>query len=695
MKLASTKQWCGQAGFGKPGVILFLLLILSLLAAAFCFIQANLKTTRNHRLMDAAGQFKVVASQLVITATMPQLSEGGPDNKNAGNQLLKSLRAGDSSERVPPLPELLLPELDAIDNAWSNFLSGLVILEGKGNASNTTIVSPDQFEALKGLSGSLDGWLKKIKVDKSKIEYNVAVGEMLRELQEATASKNTSNSDQSIQSLARIWNGLRVKLDLLSEIKDADANVLLDEMQVEVARLSPLFESSSQSAATLTKSNLSNIQAKNIELQLVLDKMQAAVMVLEHEQNYLFRLGVVAALFSLLFLFILAIVFWRDSQYKIAQSKSNNATNQRAILRLLDEITNLAEGDLTTRATVTEDITGAIADSVNYAIDTINALVKTLNNTSKRVAVAVAQSSGTARRLSRASGLQEREIRRSSNYITAMANTMKQMSVKAAQAKEVANQSVLRALSGHSAVSETIESTSEIRQQIQDTSKRLKRLGESSQQIGDIINLVNDIAERTNLLALNASIQATSSSGQDRFSSVADEVQKLAERVNEATRDIEALVVAIQIDTRAAITSMEESTAGVVNVSSLAESAGVELSEIQLVSQELSDKIQTLSEKALRQAEVTSKLSGNMRVISDIAIQSNEGIKSTADSIAGLQAMSDDLVRIAAEFTVSESESDDSDKADESDVSGDSNTILNSKILSHDADNDSLSSRND
>ncbi len=645
-----------QSGFGKPGITIFLLLIMSVVAAAYCFIQANSKYDRNRMIMDVTSEFKQVASQLVIDNVI-SINGGRLQNKSAGYQLLETLTQSSKMSDASPVPDLLNPELEAIIKSWTRFV-GILGVRQQGQQEPIFSLTQNQLGTLQSLNTSLISWFKKIQVNDAHVKLVETIAFELSALKEIASLDITKRSDDIHRSMTASWNTLNVNLEKLTSVSDADAKVLIGEMKVEVDRLDPLFKIKSLEDIELTNPDLTNVLSKNAELQLSLNNLQAGMKILKHEQHYLFRLGVVAALFSLIFVFILAIVFWRNSQAEIRLSKQSNSTNQRAILRLLDEITHLANGDLTTRATVTEDITGAIADSVNFAIETITDLVETISKASEQVNGAVAQTGGIAKKLSRASNLQNREVRRSSNYITAMANVMKQLSLKANKARDVSDQALMRATAGQAAVGETIESTQQIRNLIQDTSKRLKRLGESSQQIGEIIRLVNDIAERTNLLALNASIQASASGGQNRISTVSDEVQTLSEQVDQATRDIGALIDTIQADTRAAIHSMETSTEGVVKVSSLAERAGVELGEIPLVSEKLSEKIQSIAERSSRQAEVISKLSGNMKVISDIAKQTNAGMAVTIKSISSLQSISQGLTDVVGKFTIPDTDTD-------------------------------------
>lgn len=650
MKMLLSSSMNKQFGFGKPAVILFLLLVLSLVAAAYCFVESNRRADKNHQMAQAVAAFRINSAHLFLDSLVAESNGSGANRLAIGDQLLMGLKGNDDLVSNLRVPDKLLPELGNVAGAWENFKKGLRLREKIETEKPTAIPGSNELDTLQGLNGSLGHWLVEVGAENSVVQGQNKVTQNLMKLSNELRRLGPSPSLADRKSLAELWRALGSAINATNDVNDPDAKVLVDELRLEFDRLNPRF-ALPRPQSEIEQSTLASQYGKNTELQFLLEKMQQGLVVLEHEQNYLFRLGVVAALTSLLFLFILAIVFWKDAQQKLAQSSQSNSNNQRAILRLLDEITDLAEGDLTTRATVTEDITGALADSVNYAIDTLRELVMTMDDASVRVANSAKETGNTAKRLSRASNLQEREVRRSSNYIVAMAKTTKQMAQRSVKARDIANQSVLKAQSGYVAATQTMDGMAEIREQIQDTSKRLKRLGESSQQIGEIISLVNDIAERTNLLALNAAIQASSSNSQSSvFSPVADEVQALAECVEEATRDIEALVVTIQADTRAAINSMEKSTEGVVKGAELAEQAGVSLSDIQLVSRDLSERIQDVADKALRQAGVSEKLSGNMRVISDIAQQTNQGMKSTTESIEDLESMSAELTKTVSGF---------------------------------------------
>ncbi len=336
------------------------------------------------------------------------------------------------------------------------------------------------------------------------------------------------------------------------------------------------------------------------------------------------------------------------------QIQEENERNQIAILRLLDELGDLADGDLTVNATVSEDFTGAIADSVNFAIDQLRQLVLVINSTAERVSQSSEQTQMNAVELAAASEHQAQEIAGVSAAINEMTVSIDQVSNNAAESATVAQRSVAISYNGAEVVQRSIEGMNVIRDQIQETSKRIKRLGESSQEIGDIVGLINDIADQTNVLALNAAIQASMAGEAGRgFAVVADEVQRLAERSANATKQIETLVKTIQADTSEAVISMESTTSEVVRGARLAKDAGEALEEVQTVSNTLADLIQNISNAALQQAESAGHISHTMNIIQDITSQTSSGTMATARSIGELSEMAAALQESVTGFKIS------------------------------------------
>ena len=341
----------------------------------------------------------------------------------------------------------------------------------------------------------------------------------------------------------------------------------------------------------------------------------------------------------------------RSLKTSMDEMELQNRHNQDAILRLLDEMGDLADGDLTVSATVTEDITGAIADSVNYTIDALRSLVEQINSTTLQVASAAQETQATALHLTDASEHQAQQITEVSSAITQMAGSIEQVSENASQSSEVAKQSVSLANQGNTAVKKAIRGMDTIREQIQETSKRIKRLGESSQQIGDIVELINDIAEQTNILSLNAAIQAAMAGEAGRgFAVVADEVQRLAERSSNATRQIDALVKTIQSDTSEAIASMEQSTSEVVSGAKLSQDAGTSLEQIEAVSQQLAELINNITANAKQQATAAVSTSESMNVIQEITMQTSTGTNESAAAIGRLLDLTNELRKSVSGF---------------------------------------------
>ncbi|MGC3979779.1 MAG: methyl-accepting chemotaxis protein [Steroidobacteraceae bacterium] len=335
--------------------------------------------------------------------------------------------------------------------------------------------------------------------------------------------------------------------------------------------------------------------------------------------------------------------------------RMQNERNQEAILRLLDEITNLAEGDLTVKATVTEDITGAIADSINYAIEALRGLVTTINKTSVTLDGSARQALASAGHLAKASVQQSKQVAAASESVVEMASSVEEVSGNAERSSDVARHSVDIAHKGSDAVRRTIDGMNTIRETIQETSKRIKRLGESSQEIGNIVELINDLAEQTNILALNASIQASMAGEAGRgFAVVADEVQRLAERAAQATKQIEVLVRTIQADTNEAVVSMERSTTDVVGGALLAENAGAALEEIEQVSNQIASLVQNISASARQQSESAQNIARNMQVLREISAQTADNSAATSTSIGKLAQLSGLMRKSVAGFRLPE-----------------------------------------
>jgi twitching motility protein PilJ len=462
----------------------------------------------------------------------------------------------------------------------------------------------------------------------------------------------------------------------LSATKDADTREKLTELQ-------SVFAEYQQSVATIL-GNLQNfiaakqseqlIFAENETLKQRITAMQKAYRAEEDSLHWTFWLMLGSAIAALVAAVGIALVLLQDSRnrtkeadqrrqeadeqrvlalQKEEEAKRANDQNQAAILRLMNELQEVADGDLTVQATVSEDITGAIADSVNYTVEELRGLVSRVTRTAEQVTAASNQAQDISNELLEASQKQSREIAETGQAVLDMAAQITDVSKSANESAEVARQSVAAAEQGAKAVEDAIKGMNEIREQIQETSKRIKRLGESSQEIGEITELISDITEQTNVLALNAAIQAASAGEAGRgFSVVAEEVQRLAERSGEATKQIGALVRTIQTDTHDAVAAMEKSTQGVVEGAKLSDAAGAALAEIRSVSNRLADLIQSISATTEQQATSANGVAQSIQNILTVTEQTQKGTQQTAQSIRELSKLAEELKNSVSRFRV-------------------------------------------
>lgn len=353
---------------------------------------------------------------------------------------------------------------------------------------------------------------------------------------------------------------------------------------------------------------------------------------------------VISGVMVVLLLALLAKVYLEDTRHRAQEAELVNSINQQAILRLMNELSDLANGDLTVKATVSEDITGAIADSVNYTTDELRKLVVGVSSASQQVAKATSEAGAVAKELMVAAQKQSDEIREAGGAVDLMTKSIQEVDASATKSAEAARRTLKVTEQGAQAVQNTITGMDGIREQIQETSKRIKRLGESSQEIGEIVDLISDITEQTNVLALNAAIQAASAGEAGRgFSVVAEEVQRLAERSGEATKQIGLLVKAIQSDTHDAVAAMEKSTQGVVEGARLSDAAGQALREIEETTHELADSVNSISVSTQMQTDMASEVATLMKEILQITKQTTDNTQRTTSSVAQLEKLASDL----------------------------------------------------
>ncbi len=638
-------------------------------------------TVTGESLMQSQRLAKSVSQALVGSA------EAFPDVKESASVLARSVRglkSGDKALNVAAVADDLQPDIDKVmplmERAEKNaaaVMSQQVILTQVGAALRTiNRQSSDLLEIAETVSSL------KLQQNAAPAEIS-ASGQLVMLTQRIGKSANEfltleGVSPEAVFLLGKDLNSFK---EIAQGLQEGSPELRLGgskdpQTRERLEALIALYEQTRVQASAILGNLQGLVSAREAQAAIISESepLRRSLEELQSRLSAQSGLGIgsvsaliAAALFGLLCAVGIARIQLQDSRKRqgIAEkqqveargleqdAKRVNDANQAAILRLMNELQTVAEGDLTQEATVTEDITGAIADSVNYTVEELRQLVGNVQNTATRVAQTTAQVESTSTELLAASTEQLREIRETGQSVLDMASRINDVSAQAQESSQVARQSLTAAESGLQAVQNAIGGMNSIRDQIQETSKRIKRLGESSQEIGEITELISDITEQTNVLALNAAIQAASAGEAGRgFSVVAEEVQRLAERSGDATRQISALVKAIQTDTQDAVAAMERSTQGVVEGAKLSDSAGTALSEIDSVSRRLAELIEQISKSATREAASANVVADNIQHIFAVTEQTGEGTRSTATQVRELSRMAEELRQSVSRFKI-------------------------------------------
>ena len=657
----------------RPLVLLGVLLFVSI------FMMLGSLLYVGNKRADQQQHVELVSEQLLLSQRMATYALGASAGKESDfenllensyrfSDILNVFRSGDTAMGTPPLDQALIEPLDSVEASWSDFNSDLsIILKGKKPISEVrelyTVI--DSFipqlltfsDEVVGVLMKKDASSRQIYLASRQMMLSQRIKNNLNQVlaggEEAAAAADRFGRDAAL--FGRVLEGLLKGSSSLriDKVTDKEAVAKLREVAMLISAVSDNIAGILELSPELfeVRDAASRVAGGSARLLTELESLKDAISGQTQKLDIIQLIGVGFGALAVVLIILGGFLMVRDAKAREEEALENNRRNQRAILRLLDEMANLADGDLTVHTTVTEEITGAIADSVNFAIDALRSLVTTINNTSTEVTASTSNAQGTAVSLAEASNHQAREIASASAAITDMAESMENVTREAAESAEVARQSMEIAQKGAGVVRETISSMEDIRETIQETSKRIKRLGESSQEIGDIVGLITEIADQTNILALNAAIQASTAGDAGRgFAVVADEVQRLAERAGNATKQIETLVNTIQADTNEAITSMEVSTSGVVNGAKRAEDAGEALREIETVSTNLANLIQGISESAKKQSAIANDVSKTMNVIQEITLKTSEGTEETSSSLSSLNELANELQRSVSGF---------------------------------------------
>ncbi|MEO9078254.1 MAG: methyl-accepting chemotaxis protein [Rhodanobacter sp.] len=657
---------------------LIVLLLVAIGFAALDFFMLNQKNGEDRQAIALTTQIQVLSQQTAKFAL--ESADGNVESfkelegtRNAIDSAVKRLDKGDPSTGMKPYADKNATPAgraaSALDASWSQLDADIgKILSNKAVVLDSGQRAATLSQQMPLLNSSMEQVVNILQQRNGSSEQMLGTSRqmlsadrIIRRVQEVLqGGDNAQSAADGLSRDAQLYGSVLKGLiegnpdSGVKPINDSNARKILTEMDANWAKLADpvakLVAAASNIADVKHAGNQASLDSQTVLLRANDLSEQIAKLPLRRLFPNVWW-GLFGAIAAVAFALLLVITLVSDQRRRFASSTELNQRNQEAIMRLLDEMGSLAEGDLTVKTTVSEDITGAIADSVNYAIDELRSLVTTINETSEQVSSSAQETQTTARNLANAAEQQAQQISSATSAINQIVSSMDIVSKDSAESADVAERSVKIASHGAEVVRETISGMDSIRDQIQETSKRIKRLGESSQEIGSIVELINDIAEQTNILALNAAIQAASAGEAGRgFAVVADEVQRLAERSTSATKRIETLVQTIQSDTNEAVNSMEQTTAEVVAGARLAEDAGSALGDIERVSHDLSALIQNISTAAREQSAAATDVSVSMNAIQEITSQTSQGASQTADSIGTLAQLASDLRRSVAHF---------------------------------------------
>jgi twitching motility protein PilJ len=663
-------------GMVIPNLAVLLIIALALLVATLVHIGSSasdneaylLNTLEQQRVVEESLRYLDAAASGDMDA-FPLLSS----TREEYEMLIGELKNGNSATGLSPSPAVVRSSLNTVENAWLEMrgqVDGLLNSEEKVRETSSLIdTTMQQLQQIQ--EGILRVVLRLEKISAPKSQVYLAIHQLhvserlLRHLGGLFNSNDrTPRSFESIgqdaASLSQVLDGMVAGNTVLGIDRVED-----DEARAELGKLADIIsQGHGNSVAIITQMALLGPVLDSLsEVGRVSEQLDAALKGLFESYRLVpgrmsisgIRVGprlasILAVISGLLTILIMARLV-TDSNCKDPEELVEYEQYRQEAMALLDELADLTDGDLTVRASESSEVTGMLATPINYTIQQLGDLVTAIQG-------ATASMRGNTRLTRQAALVLEQQMKKQvemgadvSDRVGKLEVEMQQVVSAARESVSVASESGNLAAEGSRVAGNTIESMSRVRGQIQDTARRIKRLGESSQQIGEITELIEDIAEQTNILAMNAAMQAASAGEAGRgFAIIVDEVQRLAERSTEATHQIEALVSSIQTDTRDAVESMETSTGAIVQGARLAEDTGKMLDSINAVSEKTVHITQTLLERADARSQAIVELGVIVNSISKSAVSAQKDTRLAKSAMQEFDRLTTDLQEAISGF---------------------------------------------
>ncbi len=639
-----------KKGSGRRELFLLLLSAVSLAGTLGSYFYTERAALRDREWLSLARSLQTQVAELgavgdsAARGLTPDFRALEGAQANVQDSLIL-LEEGDELIELPPPPATINDSYAKLTDAWYEMSDSVdLVLDARGNFNNADRTIYELRRSALSAQDSSRLEQAELPLSSQATGRLLAYSRVLVSLEQLRAEslRIIGAGRDADRTIAGMNETLRVLLEDLARTGTAPDSALSTSVQQVESYLSSL---------TRVAGKLTNVQAAASSLSQLGTAVTSAAIEVEDgltefsrarpvKAEYVYYFGAATIVFLVLFVF----VFLLNARQRSVLAERSEKSQQEAILRLLDEIADLADGDLTTTATVTEDFTGAIADSINFTIDTLRTLVGTIQTSAAQVSEAASTTLDRSDSLNHAAQEQTQRVKAAAGSIDNLNKSVQELAEEAQTLSSQSELSLETARSGGTTVRRSIDSMEALREQIQDTSKRIKRLGESSQEIGNIIEFINDISEQTNTLALNAAIQAAMAGEAGRgFAVVADEVQRLAERAADATRQIEGLVKTIQADTNEAIVSMERSTTNVVTGASSATEAGQALERVESFANDLAALVQRITHSAETQRSSAQSISEEIEAVEELAHQTSTTANETASSTRQLTDLSAQL----------------------------------------------------